>query len=49
MVVEPDSELITVSAIVLDSLSVSLNVENVTSEGGNVVTYEEFGSTRAAK
>ena len=47
IIVDLDSEL-TVSRSVLVSLSVV--VENVTSEGGgNVVTSEEFGSTRASK
>ena len=54
IIVDIDSEL-RVSAIVLVSLTVSLivsvGVDTVTvrSEGENVVTSEEFGSTRAAK
>lgn len=48
IIVDIDSEL-AVSTIVLVSLSVSDSVENVTSEGENVVTRLEFGSTRAAK
>ena len=47
IIVDLDSEE-TVSRSVLVSLSVV--VENVTSEGGgNVVTFEEFESTRASK
>ena len=54
IIVDIDSEL-RVSTIVLVSLSVSLSVSvgvdivTVRSEGENVVTSEEFGSTRAAK
>lgn len=54
IIVDIDSEL-RVSTIVLVSLTVSLivsvGVDTVTvrSEGENVVTSEEFGSTRAAK
>ena len=54
IIVDIDSEL-RVSIIVLVSLTVSLivsvGVDTVTvrSEGENVVTSEEFGSTRAAK
>ena len=50
IIVDLESEL-TVSISVLGSLlSVSvISVENVTSEGEIVVTFEEFGSTRAAK
>ena len=50
IIVDLESEL-TVSISVLGSLlSLSvISVENVTSEGEIVVTFEEFGSTRAAK
>ena len=50
IIVDLESEL-TVSISVLGSLlSVSvISVENVTSEGEIVVTFGEFGSTRAAK
>ena len=56
IIVDIDSEL-RVSTIVLVSLTVSLivsvgvdvDIVTVRSEGENVVTSEEFGSTRAAK